>query len=838
MDIRNRLDTLFQDLKYGLRQLRLKPGFALAAILSLAFGIGANTAIFSLVDQILLRLLPVENPRELVQLRVDGLRPGGNSGDGRHTFPYPTYEALREQNTVFSGLTGQRIESVSLVGKDRSELVTVAMVAGNYFQVFGVRPYLGRALTPDDDRKSNGRAVAVLQYDFWQAQYEGRRGIVGETIHLNGFPFTVVGVASPGFEGTDVGFPTKVWAPIAMQPTIVPTNPQLTDERLSWFYLFARLKPGVTMAQAEAAIKVLYRQRQNEELKQDYFSKYPETREGFLRQNFTLEPASRGFSGLRTRFERPLVLLEWLAGSVLLIACANIAGLLLARGAARQRDLAIRSAIGAGRGRIIGQLFAESAILAIAGAVGGLFLGSWLTRLLIRALPYDPANLSLSATPDLRMLAFTIMMTAVTAVLFGLLPAWQNSRVTPASTLREEAGAIAGGGMHVRLRKFFVALQVALSTVLLLGAGLFIRTLVNLRHVDLGMRSENVVSFRVRPAVPYDDARKVHLYRSLLEGLAGVPGVRAVGANRTALFTGGRWDSDITIPGATGKAANSPWSFFNAVTPGYFDALGIPVTAGRDFTWRDWGSGRRVALVNQALAGEYFEGHPPLGRMMGQGSKAPADIEVIGIFGNSRYHDVRGEIPRQTFVNLDSMIGKVSGVNVYARATGDPRQVMSALRAQVSRTDSNLVISEMRTLDDQVSFRLANERMLSFLTVGFAILATLLAVVGLHGVLAFVVARRTREIGIRMALGAQRGSVIRLVANEMTLVILCGLIGGIAAGYFGGRYVENQLFGVKANDPLVFVVGAAALLIAAAAATLIPALRASRIDPMTALRYE
>lgn len=831
------LDVIVQDLRYAFRGLRKNPGFAAVAILPLAIGIGANTAIFTLVDQIVLRLLPVQNPRELVQLRVDGVRPGGNWGDGRHTFPYPTYLALRDRNAVFSGLAGQRVESVSLSGEDRSETITVAMVTGNYFQVFGVQPHRGRTLTPDDDRTLNGHPVAVLQYDFWQTQYQGRPEIIGDTIRLNGTPFTVAGIASPGFEGTDVGFPTKVWVPVAMQPTIAPTNPQLDDERSAWFYPFARLKPGVTIAQAEAAMKVLYRQQQHDELKQSYFTQYPEVRDTFLRQVFTLEPAARGNSGLRFRFERPLILLEWLAAAVLLIACANIAGLLLARGAARQRDLAIRSAIGAGRGRIIGQLFTESAILASAGAVAGLLLGFWLTRLLIRSLPYDPGNLSLSAAPDLRVLAFTIVVTAVTALLFGLLPAWQNSRLAPVATLRETAGAIAGGRTHVRLRKVFVALQVGLSAVLLLGAGLFLRTLVNLANVDLGLRSENVVCFRVGPATPYADARKLQTYRSLMEGLAKIPGVRAVGANRTSLFTGGRWDSMLTIPGAS-ASNNEPFSFFNAVTPGYFEALGIPVRAGRDFTWRDWGSGKNLALVNEVLTAEYFEGKPPVGRMIGRGTKAPADIEIIGVFGNARYHEVSGKVPNQTFINLDSFIDRISSVTVYARVAGDPRRVMPALRAQVSRIDPQLVVSQMRTLDDQIDSAVSDERLLAFLSAGFAFVATLLAVIGLYGVLAFVVARRTREIGIRMALGAGRRSVIRLIANEMVLVVVCGLAAGLTAAYVCGRYIENHLFGVKAADPLVFCVVPGVLLMAAAVATLLPALRASRLDPMRALRQE
>jgi predicted permease len=408
------LDLLAQDLRYGLRQLRLRPGFALAAILSLALGIGANTAIFTLVDQLLLRMLPVENPRALVRLRVEGARPGGNWGDGLHTFPYPTYLALRDRNTVFSGLTGQRIEQANLMERDGAASIQVALVAGNYFDVLGVRAHAGRLIGPDDDRTENGHPVVVLQYDFWQAQYQGRDEIVGQTIRLNGTPFTVIGVAAPGFEGTNVGIPTKLFVPITMQPTIAPNTPALTDERAAWFYPFARLKPGVTIEQADAAMKVLFRQRLEEELHQSYFSKFPESRATLLKQVFSLEPGERGDSGLRARFEQPLIVLEWLAGVVLLIACTNIAGLLLARGAARRRDLAIRRAIGAGRGRIVGQLFAESALVAVAGAGLGLMLGVWLTDALIGLIP-SGSDLSLAATPDGRVLAFTIAVTVACA---------------------------------------------------------------------------------------------------------------------------------------------------------------------------------------------------------------------------------------------------------------------------------------------------------------------------------------------------------------------------------------------------------------------------------------
>jgi len=832
------VESSMGDLRLALRSFLKAPVFTIVAVLSLALGIGANTAMFTLVDQVLLRLLPVKNPKELVQLRVEGGRFGSNSGDGVHTFSHPTYLALRDQNTVFSGLTGQRLESASLIGEDRSEMVSVGLVAGNFFDVLGVQPAMGRLLNSADDKQRMGHPVAVLQHDFWRNRFGAKADVVGSTIRLNGSPFTVVGIAADGFEGTDTGLPTNLWVPVMMKPAITPTWDELDNERYAWFYLFARLKPGVTMEQAEASMRVLYRQRQEVELKGEHFQKFPVFRERFLKQTFRLIPAARGQSGIRDRFERPLTVLQGLVGLVLLIACANVASLLLARAAARQREIAIRNALGASRTQVVRQLLMESVVLATAGGIAGLVLSKWLASGLLRFLPFDPDRLSFSTTPDFRILLFTTAVTLITALLFGLAPAWHGSRVSPASTLKQEAGAVIGGHGNVRLRKTLVGLQVGLSALLLIGAGLFSRSLRNLQNVDLGFKTENVVMFGVRPATVYDTNRKLQLYRNLIEGLATVPGVKAVGANTTRLLTGGRWDSSVTIPGVAAKDGNFPWSFFNAVTPGYFDALGIPVKMGRDFTWRDWGSNRRMCLVNESLVKEYLGGENPVGRMMAQGLNQPPNMEIIGVFADAKYEDVRGKTPRQTFMGMDNNIQFVSGVNVYARAQGDVRQVMAQLREQVRKVDSNLVISDMRTLDDQLNMRLTNERMLSFLSAGFAMLATLLAVVGLYGVLAFIVTRRTREIGIRMALGAEQGGVVRLVLKETVFVILGGVTAGVVASFIGGRYVETQLFGLKAADPPVFAVSVAVLLGASLAAAFIPAWRASRIDPLHALRYE
>ncbi len=823
------------ELRLAIRSLLKSPVLSAVAVISIALGIGANTAMFTLVDQVLLRFLPVQNPKELVQLRLEGGRVGSQNGDGVHTFSYPQYVYFRDHNTVFSGLTGQYLNRVSMTSDERSEMAGLALVAGNYFQVLGVRPHIGRLLTPEDDKVRGGHPVAVLQYDYWISRFAGRKEIVGQTIRLAGAPYTVLGVAAQGFEGTDTGLPNNVWAPIMMHPE----KENLDDERYAWFYLFGRLKPGTSHERAQAAMKVLYSQRQQDELKGPFFQRFPDTKESFLRQTFSLVPAARGRSSVRDRFEQPLIVLQWLVGLVLLIACANVANLLLARAASRQKEIAVRAALGASRIRIIRQLLTESLVLAIAGGVAGLVCSFWLARGLLALLPYDPANLTLSAVPDLRVMGFAMAVTLLTALIFGMAPAWQGSRVPAALTLREEAGSVTGGRGHVRVRKTLVALQVGLSTMLLAGAGLFVQTLQNLQNVDLGFQTENVVMFGVRPATPYDPPRKLQTYRAVLEGLASVPGAKAVGANTSRLLTGGRWDSQISMPGARSADGRLPWSFFNAVSPGYFDALGIPIKNGRDFTWADWDSTQRRCLVNEALVTEYLGGESPVGRMMAQGRDNTPDTEIIGVFGNARYHNVRGTIPRQTFIAMGGpQMRNVGAINVYVRSDRDPRQMFGPLREVVKRVDSNLVVYDMRLLDDQLNQRLGQERMLSFLSAGFALLATTLAVVGLYGVLAFVVARRTREIGIRMALGAGRGNVIRMVLLEMMAIVIFGLAAGVVGGILTGRYVESLLFGVQPADATVFLLSVLVLLGSATLAGFLPAWRASRIDPMYALRYE
>jgi predicted permease len=837
MQWRESLSVWRQDLKYGARQLRRSPGFAITAILSLTLGIGANTAIFTLSDQILVRLLPVERPRELVQLKAEGGRVGSQSGDGRRTFSWPTYLALRDSNTVFSGLTGQATTGAGLMVDGRNELVTVGMVAGNYFDVFGVKPFRGRMLTPEDDRAKMSGPVAVLRYEFWEDHFNANPAIVGSQVRLNGYPFTVVGIGPPGFEGTNVGFPNNVWVPVTMKAALTPSDTGIEEERYAWFYLFGRLKPGVDIRQAEASMKVTYRQLQEQELRMPYFTRYPQDREKFLKQAFSLEPADRGQSSLRNSLEQPLILLQWLVGAVLLIACSNIAGLLLARAAGRQREMAIRGALGAGRARLIRQLLAESLLFASIAGACAILISGWATSALVTLFVADPSRLTLSTAPDLRVLAFAVAVTLATAVLFGLLPALQASK-PPAAALKESAGSLAGGLSQARLRKVFVAFQVGLSTLLLIGSGLFARTLGNLKNIDLGMKVENVAFLSVTPSMAYTDERKTQVYRGLMEAFAAVPGVKAVGANRTRLLTGGRSDGAINVPGVVARPGEPVNSFFNEVTPGYFEALGIPIKMGRDVTWRDWGSGRKYCLVNETLVNDYFKGRNPVGMMIGRGVDAPLEYEIIGVFANSRYHDPRGPLPRQTFFAMDGRIQFANSLNIYAKVQGDPANVMPKLRAEVARIDSNLLVSSTGTMQEHVNFLLAKERMLALLSIAFAVLAALLATIGLYGVLSFVVARRSREIGIRVALGASRGRVVAIVLREMGVVIVTGIAAGVAAGLVTGKYVETQLYGVKATDTGVFAASVGLLAACALLAAAFPAWRASRLNPTTALRQE
>ncbi len=839
------------DLRFALRTLRKSPVFAAVAILSLALGIGANTAIFSLLDQILLRLLPVKDPQQLVLLTMRGFHYGGNWGG--NAISYPMYKDFSENNSVFSAMFCRFPTRVSLGFDGHTERIAGELVSGSYFPTLAVGAALGRTFTPDDDRTPDGHPLMVLSYAFWKTRFAGDPSILGKTVLVNGHNFTIIGVAQSGFDGVELGNTAAIFMPIMMLAEAVPNSPGLDfkNRRQRWVNAFGRLKPGVTAQQAKASLQPFFHGMLEMEVKQAAFNNASaEVRERFLKNIIDVLPGSQGRSYLRRQLTTPLWVLMALTGGVLLIACANVAGLLIARAASRQREIAIRLAMGAGRLRVMRQLLIESLLLAAAGATLGLVLSVWTDRLVLALLPPE-SSLKLSTTPDLRILLFTAAVAVLTGVLFGFVPALQSTRADVAPTLKDTVGGIVGGGSSVRLRKTLVAAQVTLSLLLLVGAGLFIRSLRNLRELGPGFPTENLVAFNINPTLNgYDAARAKVFYQQLSDSIQSVPGVRSVGLASMRILENNEWDNWVTIEGYRPKATETPDPFMNAIGPGYFATLGVPILAGRDFTTKDTQvvkHGNRpndtvptVVIVNEKFARRFFgSAQKALGRRVGFGidPNTKTDMEIIGVIKDIKYTNLRDEIPIQMFQPYlaSSFVG---GMTVFVRTTMDSSQFFSAVRGKVLNMDANLPLWGMRTLVNQVSDSLIIERMTAMLSTVFGVLATLLAVIGLYGVMAFTVARRTREIGIRMALGAFEKHVIWMVMREVLLLVAAGIVAGLAGTFALTRFVQTQLFGITPQDPQTLVLAAFGLAAVACAAGYVPALRASRIDAMKALRYE
>ena len=855
------MTQLLSDIRLALRAWRRAPVFTVIAVASIALGIGANTAIFTLVDQVLLRTLPLERPQELIQLLNRGSQYGSNWGDGSE-ISFPMYREIQtwtradsgqsqgggDRSRIIAGVFGRFGYSLHIGYNGRTERVTGELVTGTYFPVLGVGPALGRTLTPDDDREPNAAPYAVLSHAFWTSRFAADPTIVGRSFVVNGNPYTIVGVAREGFEGVELGRPVQVWVPIMMKPQITAGWNGLDDPRNFWVRVFARMRPGVTPEQVEAALQPLYRARLELEVKERAFANAaPRIREAFLQNKLIAERSAQGRSGFRRQLTRPLWVLMAIAAGVLLIACANVANLLLARGAGRQREMAVRLALGASRGRLVRQLLVESVLLALAGGIAGLGVAMIGAPLVLDFFVVPGQPEPISTLPDLRILAFTFAVSTFTGVLFGLAPAFQSTRPNVAPTLKDHAGSVLGG--QARLRKALVASQVAVSLLLLIGAGLFIRTLNNLLAVDIGMRTEQLLSFTVDPSLNgYTPDRTKQFAKTLLERLNAAPGVVSAGLSSQRLLEGNRWSSDMTIEGYTPKGDESMNQYNNAVTPGYFKAMGLPILAGRDFDQRDerWGTipegtqDFRVAIVNERFVKQYFpNGENPIGRHIGFGSdpgtKTP--MEIIGVARDAKYTDVRSETPRQVFYPFLEQ-ERPRGATAYVRTSRDAESMFAQVRQIVQDIDPNLPIYGTWTVAHQVTLSLRNERMIATMSILFGALATLLAVVGLYGVMAYTVSRRTREIGIRMALGARVANIGWLVIREVLTIVTIGIVIGLPIAWWLGRFVSSQLYGVLPTDLLtiagaVLTLGATALL-----AGLVPSARAARVSPTTALRYE
>jgi len=853
MKIREWIGVVGRDFGYALRTLRRSRGFAAVAALTLALGIGANTAIFTLLDQVLLRLLPVKNPQQLVLLTMRGRHYGNNWGG--NAISYPMYRDFQDHNEVFSGMFCRFPEHVSMTFGGQSERVAAELVSGTYFNVLGVGTAVGRAFTPEDDRVPNGHPLAMLSYDFWKQRFGGDSQIVGKTILVNNHQMTIIGVAQEGFDGVELGHATKIFVPVMMeQEIIIGPMKMLTDRRSRWVNAFGRLKPGVTETKAKASLQPFMHSMLEMEVKEAAFrnaSAYD--REQFLKCWIDVLPGSQGRASLRRELSTPLWVLMATTGMVLLIACANIANLLLARATGRQKEIAVRLAMGATRGRIVGQLLIETLSLSALGGILGLALAFWGDKALMAVyLPSDSGNLNISTAPDLRILAFTLLVTVVTGVIFGLAPALQSTRPDVGRTLKDQAGAVVGGG-HGRLRNALVVTQVALSLQLLIGAGLFLRSLKNLSNLGTGFPAERLVGFNIDPSLSgYTPQQLNTFYQQLTDSLAAIPGVQSVAVASMRIMENDEWDSGLTAEGySPTKPDDHPQAYMNQIGPRYFATLGVPIVAGRDFRLTDNRVVKRAGatdefdttpttvIINEKFAQRFFAGRNPVGMHLGFGTDpgTHTDMEIIGVVKDIKYTNLRDEIPIQAYVPYMNS-PYLGGMTIYVRTAGEPNQLMSSVRAKMRELDSNVPIYAMRTMDEQISNSLSTERMIASLSTVFGFVATVLAIIGLYGVMSYSVAQRTREIGIRMALGAEQGKVIGMVMREVVTLIAIGVGVGVPAALVLTRVVKSQLYGLEAHDPWTLGLATGLLAMVACAAGYVPALRASRVDPMKALRYE
>ena len=827
------------DFRLALRGLRRNPLFTTVAIVSLALGIGANTAIFTLIDQILLRKLPVKAPDELVMLYQQANNMGSNMGARMNS--YPLYQDLQKKAEPFAGVLCRRLIDASISVDNQTERVQAEMVSGNYFSLLGVGPAAGRTFnSQEDDQIYRGHPVVVISYGYWVSRFARDPQVVGKKILVNDYPMTIVGVSAEGFVGLGPAASPQIRVPILMKPLMMPDFEWLhmDDRRARWVQVFARLKPGYTVESAQAPVQGLFTQIRAYEMTLPAAKEWSEfDRTGFMKGRLIVADAALGYSSLRNNFSTALVVLMCMVGLVLLIACANVANLLIARAFMRQREIAVRLSLGSSRARLVRQLLVESLVLSGLGGIAGLALAVVLTRGLLALVPSQGQPLLISPHPDPRILAFTFVLTVLTGLIFGLVPALRASRPDPWTTLKDTMGSIAGAGGSLFLRKGLVTAQVALSFLLLFGAGLFVRSLQNLKGTDTGVQLDNLVTFQLAPALSgYDDQRATILYRSLLERLRSAPGVKAAAIATVPILSGDEWDSSLAVEGHQAKDGEDMQAFMNAVTPGYFAAMNIPLLEGRDFRDADARRESTVVIVNRRFAEHYFPGKSAVGKRLGWGGGpgSKLTIEIIGVVANALYEGPREGIHRQVFV---PNWGKNSGA-VYLRTLTPSATAYNMIRNEVKQLAPSMPVYEMKTVENQLDETLLTDRLIAMLSAGFGFLATLLATIGLYGVMAFVVARRRKELGIRLALGAQSTSVIWLVMREVLLLLGIGLAIGVPAALALGRYVSSQLYGIQPNDPSIATMTMILLALVSAAAGLIPAHRASRIDPILALRYE
>ncbi|MBV8052964.1 MAG: ABC transporter permease [Acidobacteriaceae bacterium] len=836
------METLFQDVRYAIRMLRKSPGFTTVAVITLALGIGANTAIFTIVNALLLKMLPVSHPEQLVSVGDPSIPNTRSNGTPRtDIFSYPLYKVLRDNNSVFTGLcaaaTDHHIELNAAADEASAEKITGRMISGNYFSVLGLQPAAGRLITESDDTAENANPVVVLGYGFWQRRFAMSPSIIGSDIRLNGFPFTVIGVAPPGFDGEVVGEQMALFVPISMQPEIIRGRHFLNSGNVSWLTLMGRLKSGINPAHAAANLNIVFQQAlkgsYGAALSTDDRNEISETH-----MKIDVAPGGMGVSDLRTDYKLPLLLLMGIVGLVLLIACVNVANLLIARATARRREIAVRLAVGANWGRLLRQLLTESILLALLGGIAGSLLAVWGVRLLVTIFGSDT---TLPLRPDARVLTFTIFISLVTGLLFGLIPALRAMRVQVSPALKESGRSTPERSSRFGLGKGLIAGQVALSLLVLFAASLLVRSLQKLMAQDFGYDRDRLVIARIDPiSAGYDNEKMKLLASQLVAQLASTPGVHAVTYSSNGLFAGTDSDDPIIVPGFN-ESREDRSALEDYVGPDYFGAVGIPILAGRGIEARDTATSNRVAVVNEAMVKHFFHGQNPIGRQfrIDDADWQDKPLTIVGISRDAKDHsDVIRVAVKPRFYMAYQQVPKPVQIVLEAQIQGFTPAAVTNVTSQIKAVDANLPISFVKTVDTLVSDAAGNQIALARLSVFFGILALLLACVGLYGVMSYTVAGRSREIGVRMALGAARRDVVQMLLREGMLLVVVGVAVGIPIALASSQILQSFLFGLKATDP-ISLIGVILLLGAVAAlAAFLPARRGSKIDPMIALRYE
>jgi putative ABC transport system permease protein len=831
-----------RNIKLAFRTLFRTPFVTIVAILSLALGIGANAAIYSLFNQLLLKPLPVADPARLVNIDAPGPQIGSNScnqqGGCSEILSYPMFRDLEKAPTAFSGMAGHRLIGANVAMKGQTPLSgDVMLVSGGYFSLLGVRPTLGRLFTVNDDITLGGHPLAVLNYAYWETQLGSDPSVLNKQITVNGQQLTIIGVGPRGFNGTTVGARPFAYVPLSMRAALTPGFGKGMERRNSyWVYVFARLKPNATIDGAQGAVNTVYNALVNERDVPLLKGISAATMAKFRAKKLKLTDGRRGQSQTQKQAKTPLILLFTITGIVLLIACANIANLLLARAANRSMEMAVRLSIGAVRSQLIAQLLTESVVLALLGGVVSMIVAKWTLAGVSALLPSEAVM-----TMDLHLSGAAVLFTAVislgTGILFGVVPALQSTRPDLVTELRNNSGKLSGGRGAARFRTGLVTAQIALSMALLISAGLFIKSLLNVSRVALGVNIDNMVTFGVSPELSgYDTTRSKALFGRVEEELRTTPGIAGVTASFVQILAGNNWGQSVSVEGFKKDPDTDDNSRFNGVGAGFFKTLNVPMIAGREFTASDVAGAPRVAVVNETFAKKFHLGRNAVGKHMSIGNDS-LNVEIVGLVKDSKYSEVKDTIP-PVYVLPYAQVGGVGSIGFYVRSTLPTEQVLKAIRTVMKKLDPSLPIEGLKTMPQQVKENVFLDRMISTMSAAFALLATLLAAVGLYGVLAYSVAQRTREIGVRMALGADAGNVRRMVLKQVAMMAGIGGMIGIAAAIGLGRAASSLLYELKGYDPAVFAIAIVSLTGVAFCAGLLPALKASRVDPMQALRYE